>query len=621
MSSKIPQVAYIPSAEKTRNKFDLSNDNITTSDFFRIKASRIIECCPRESFKLSTETLIRLRPLAVPTFGRVNHYLRWFWVPCRTLCRGWNEFIAQTPFYDCNGGGTQLLTKTPIFKNSDVVQMFINNATQVTPVQNTLCEVTPQSGTPDIVATTAISGTSWTTYRLTLTKIGKAFVDTLQNLGYNINWSAQDTTEFSSLPLLAYMRVIADYYLNPQYVSQAQVFFSNINGENTMGNIQQNLSVFLQFFPGFSNYDPDYFVSAWDNPIAPNNVTFNPLIQIEDITRDTASGKFSGVTNYPLLSPNNTPSVFGLNSGSPVDSPLYLTDYIVKSLRVVTNYAIRNNVAGYKFWDRLEAEYGSVMDYKEKGTSLYIDTDVTNVQISPVVSQSDTQGAELGALGGYGIGSSSMKEIEFDTKDEFGYLIAMSSIVPSIGYYQGTKRENTHITPLQFFRPDFDSLGVQALTVGEVFSSQFCGDAYNNEIMLQQDVEPYKIFGYTPRYSEYKVAQDTLSGDFRVYSKTSQNSVNSYHLLREVGNEFDFSIEGYSTLLKHNSQFSKGENTQFDRIFANPDNGDSDHFIMIHHHKVHAWRNMKSMAETIFDDEDLEHNKKVEVQYNGSQLN
>lgn len=616
MSSKIPKVAYIPSAEKTRNKFDLSNDNITTSDFFRIKASRIIECCPRESFKLSTETLIRMSPLAVPTFGRVNHYMRWFWVPCRTLCRGWNEFIAQTPYYDVNGGGTQLLTKTPIFKNSDVVQMFINNATQVTPVQGTLATVTPQGSISDIVASTAIdSNNQWTNYSLSLTKIGKAFVDTLQNLGYNINWSAQDETEFSALPLLAYMRVIADYYLNPQYVSQAQVFFSNINGENTMTNIAQNLTVFLQFFPGFSNYDPDYFVSAWDNPIAPNNNTFNPSIIVDDITNP----------NYPRSGvetiTNGTP-VVGSDMGGSL-SPVVngLSDYIVKTLRIVTNYAIRNNIAGYKFWDRLEAEYGSVMDYKEKGTSLYIDTDVTNVQISPVVSQSDTQGAELGALGGYGIGASSMKEIEFDTKDEFGYLIAMSSIVPSIGYYQGTKRENTHVTPLQFFRPDFDSQGVQALTVGELFSSQFCGDAYNSEVLLASLVEPQNIFGYTPRYSEYKVAQDTLSGDFRVYSKSSQNSVNSYHLLREVGNEFDFAVDGYANLFRHNFNFAKGENTQYDRIFANPDNGDSDHFIMIHHHNVHAWRNMKSLAETIFDDEDLEHNKKVEVQYNGSQLN
>lgn len=610
MASKIPQVAYIPSAEKTRNKFDLSNDNITTSDFFRIKPSRIIECCPRESFKLSTESLIRMYPLAVPTFGRVNHYMRWFWVPCRTLCRGWNEFIAQTPYYDVNGGGTQLLTKTPIFKNSDVVQFFGQNATTPGPYQGFFAFVTPQGSTPDARIASVISGGSWTVTDINFTKHGRALIDTLQNLNYNINWSVEDDTEHSALPLLAYMRVIADYYLNPQYVNLAQVFFSNINGENIFNNITQNIGIFIQFFPGFSNYDPDYFVSAWDNPISPNEYSFNPPININDVTT-LPYGYGDNVISDPA---NPTPVIPGQVTN--------LSDYIIKSLRIVTNYAIRNNIAGYKFWDRLEAEYGSIMDYKEKGTSLYIDTDVTNVQISPVVSQSDTQGAELGALGGYGIGASQMKEIEFETKDEFGYLIAMSSIVPSIGYYQGTKRENDHITPLQFYRPDFDSQGVQAITVGEVFSSQFSGDAYNSEIsQYSGDVEQSKVFGYTPRYSEYKVSQDTLSGDFRVFSRSSQNSVNSYHLLRETGNEFDFNSDGYSQLLKHTPTFARGENTQFDRVFANPDDGESDHFILIHHHNVHAWRNMKSMAETIFDDEDLEHNKKVEVSYNGSQMN
>lgn len=620
MSSQIPSVAYIPSGIKKRSKFDLSNDNITTSDFFRIKPSRIIECCPRESFKLKTETLIRMYPLAVPTFGRVNHYMRWFWVPARSLMRGWNEFISQTPFYDAVSGSTSVLSSVPIFKNSDVVQLFGKSATQAGPLYQVLAKTT--IGTADAVIASAPTGTppTWTTTSIVFTKLGRAFIDTLQNLGYNINWSVADETEYSALPLLSYMRVIADYYLNPQYVNQAQVFFNMSSGDNLFYYIDTNFATFMHFFPGFSNYDPDYFVSAWDNPIAPNTVNSNPQIDIDDITKASVSGKFSVVTNNISSSPNQTPSVIGFNSGSITDTPLYLTDYIVKSLRVVTNYAIRNNVAGYKFWDRLEAEYGSVMDYKEKGTSLYIDTQVTNVQISPVVSQSDTQGAELGALGGYGLGASTMKEIDFETKDEFGFLIGMSSIIPSIGYYQGTKRENTHITPLQFFRPDFDSQGVQALRIGEVMASQFNGDSYNTEVY--QNLTPIgqnDIFAFTPRYSEYKVATDTLSGDFRVYSKTSQGSVNSYHLLREVANEFDFATDGYD--VKHDPNFAHGDNTQYDRIFANPDSGETDHFILIHHHEVHAWRNMKSMAETIFDDEDLEHNEKVEVQYNGSQLN
>ena len=287
MSAKIPQVAYIPSAIKARNKFDLSNDNITTSDFFRIKPSRIIECCPRESFKLSTETLIRMSPLAVPTFGRVNHYMRWFWVPARTLCRGWNEFISQTPFYDTNGGGTQLITKTPIFKNSDVVNLILHSATDATdPYFEHFAEIPGAGVTGDAVIATVGTGTpaTWTSTPVKFTKSGRALIDTLQNLGYNINWSAADTTEFSALPLLAYMRVICDYYINPQYVNLAQRFFTNFDGENVFNHFIAQLPLFIQFFPGYSNYDPDYFVSAWDNPIAPNNTTFNPSILVEDIT-------------------------------------------------------------------------------------------------------------------------------------------------------------------------------------------------------------------------------------------------------------------------------------------------------------------------------------------------
>ena len=86
--ASFPQKAVIPTAVKTRSRFDLSNDNITTSDFFRIKPSRILECIPGDSINIQSESLIRMYPLAVPTFGRMNHFMRWYWVPMRTLMKG-----------------------------------------------------------------------------------------------------------------------------------------------------------------------------------------------------------------------------------------------------------------------------------------------------------------------------------------------------------------------------------------------------------------------------------------------------------------------------------------------------------------------------------------------------
>lgn len=179
-----------------------------------------------------------------------------------------------------------------------------------------------------------------------------------------------------------------------------------------------------------------------------------------------------------------------------------MTDYIVKALRQVTNYCVRNNIAGYKFWDRLQAEYGAVLDYKEKGTSLYIDTISTKVKIAEVISTSDTQGAELGSLGGQALGFSENNGFNFET-DEPGFLVAVSSIIPVIEYYQGVDRMCLHKTPLDFFHPDFESMGVAAIQGQELFGSQFCADSGDGMV---QGNELNKVFGFAPRYYEYKTA-------------------------------------------------------------------------------------------------------------------
>ena len=53
--------------------------------------------------------------------------------------------------------------------------------------------------------------------------------------------------------------------------------------------------------------------------------------------------------------------------------------------------------------------------------------------------------------------------------DEYGYIIMVSSIVPKTSYYQGQDRSTMHQTRLDFWTPEFDSMGVQALSNREIF--------------------------------------------------------------------------------------------------------------------------------------------------------
>lgn len=640
MSTRFPQQVNIPTAVTHRSKFDLSGDNITTSDIFKVKPSKILECIPGDSIDLSTESLIRMYPLTRPLYGRMNHFSRWFWVPMRTIMKGWNNFIEQTPFQS-ESTGSIILNSVPYFTNADIVQFFAQSLVPDTPVYGNWCFLV-SSVNPDAVIYVDDGGYQYDvyTYLLSLsalpsgviqtdngyfrisikfTKQGRAFLDLLQNLGYNINWSCLDNRQLSALPLLAYLRVFSDFYVSPQYIDGLQDFF-NLTTGNMFSQIDYLSERLYELVPGFSNFDPDYFVSAWDHPSAPNDLLGGMNIRIPDIT-------------LPNVAPDDRSEVFvsnGSNVGTPVlrsgsaqNTPSQITQYILNQLRATTNYALRHNIAGYKFWDRLKAEYNVTMDYKEKGTSLYLDSIVTPIKISEVVSQSDTEGAALGDYAGKGLGYTEGKSIHFESENEFGYLICISSIVPATGYYQGTIKENTHLTPLSFFHGDYDQQGVQAIRLSELYSSAFVAqqlEDLTNEENISQDFDPDRIFGYIPQYAEYKRGTDTLTGDFRVNSRSSDGAINSWHLLRIVANEFDRDLDQDSSLLVHSLNFIQGDNAQFDRIFANTSD-EYDHFIIVHHHEIHATRNMKSLADSLFDDEQLQHSQKTEVANNGQMFN
>lgn len=648
--ANFPDKVRIPTAISDTSRFDLSGDTITTSDIFKVKPSFIMECVPHDKVSINVETLIRSYPIAVPTYGRYVHQNRFFWVPMRTLMRGWNEFIEGSP-YQGDGTGSVIINRVPSFLNSDVVAMFLRSLIPNTPLTGLFCKYinTPDSADAIIMFSDDGSYEGRVEYALrdyedissntipnsipvedfnaycnevpvVFTQSGRAFIDLLQNVGININWSMYDQRRISALPMLAYLRVFADYYCSPQFISGIQHFFTLTNG-NPFDDIDRWEEILHEIVPGFSCYNPDYFVSAWNNPAGPNqNLSGQVPYSVDISTSDT------GLRSSVEADSGGNPALYnalGQNQGVNL-----LTQYILNRLRSTANYAYRNNIAGYKFWDRLKAEYGAVLDYKEKGTSLYIDTVSTPIQISEVISTADTDNAVLGDLAGKGFGYSRQDHVvSFDSEEEFGYIICISSIVPITDYVQGTVREATHISRMDFYHADFDQQGTQAIEVPELYSSAFVGrqlfEANDGSLDWKSNFSIGRNFAFSPVYSEYKRGTSRLSGDFRLNSRSSGGATNAYHAFRLVAQEFD-NDANYSNDqgegLRHDLNFVQGNNAQFDRIFANSD-PDFDHFQLFHHFQVIATRKMKSLADSIFDDEALRHNEKTEVQNGGSMFN
>ena len=120
-------------------------------------------------------------------------------------------------------------------------------------------------------------------------------------------------------------------------------------------------------------------------------------------------------------------------------------------------------------------------------------------QTSGTDSTSDTA---QGNLAGKGVAVNSTPSFKRHFK-EHGYIIGILSIMPKPSYQQGCPREYFKFSKFDFYFPEFDRLGEQPILEREIFDSP--KDTASND----------RVFGYTPRYAEYRYAPNRVCGEFR----------------------------------------------------------------------------------------------------------
>ena len=258
--------------------------------------------------------------------------------------------------------------------------------------------------------------------------------------------------------------------------------------------------------------------------------------------------------------------------------------------------------------------FGKSLDAEKLNRSLYLGASMQDVQIGDVMSTADTEGANLGSYSGKGL-SYGNGSFEYST-DEYGLFIILTSLIPSVGYFQGVDRNVKHISKLDFWTPEFDSLGAQAVSASELYVPEFYNSNYAG---LDQ-----QVFGYLPTYYEYKVKNDKVTGNFRINSINGTsagapaefNAANSWYLMRVFDNQ-DFTS---SSNIVHSAAFldAKNDMSQYKRIFYNTKASAPDNFTVIHNFEIASFAPMKSLFDTYeFEDK----GKKVTEDVNGVPMN
>lgn len=628
--------AQVNTAITDNTKLDLGHQHITTANFMQLNVDYIREMVPGEKIDCKMETFARMNPLTVPTFGRASIRNRAFFVPFSSIFRGWNDFLTDNVHYASDGfqGSASTLTWVPRVTNSTLAACFTGSITSSVTGAGMLYGTTDPNY--DVTWTSAGANYNYTVK-------GRQAIKMLEALGYKIDWTkvnviGANDPQFSAMPLIAMAKIFTDWYFPQQYMNltafERLKFLTTYDvaaGPIVLSALDVREILLLC---AYVCYDSDYFVSAWDTPNQPNAGNYSSdfkLVNLDSVNDTlgytgsvvasryytekgyvtnnsgsaTADNRLGGA-DAPYIVPMIavTDSVGGSNKAL---QPTPISEYLLHGLHALTDFMKRNQLAGSRVFDRYLARFGKALPAEKLNRSRYLGAAMQNLQIGDIMSTSDTSGAELGKFAGKGI-SYGNGHFDYST-DEFGYFIVLSSIVPATGYYQGVDRQVMRVGKTDFWQPEFDSLGVQPITANELYlptAPEYATMTGNAE---------EQIFGFTPRYADYKVAHDQLTGNFRLPSIQAGhlNAGDAWHMMRKFAGA---SFMGDYKNCVHTPDFIYGytDPYQYNRLFYYDQDGAPDNITLIHNFEIASYAPVKALYDTYeFEDK----GKKVTLQTNG----
>ena len=125
------------------------------------------------------------------------------------------------------------------------------------------------------------------------------------------------------------------------------------------------------------------------------------------------------------------------------------------------------------------------------------------ISFSEVLSTSDTvnggTGSPVGEMAGHGIAALRTRPYK-RFFEEHGYMLSFMCVRPVAVYMNRVPRHFLRRDYEQYWQKELEVMGDQAITNFEVYG---------------QSATPSTVFGYIPRYDEYRHAESFVSGEFR----------------------------------------------------------------------------------------------------------
>lgn len=573
----------------SRNAFDLSHRHMFTSQIGELLPVFYQWCNPNETFKLSYDGMTRTAPLNTAAFTRLRENIQFFFVPFQCLWRYFEQTVnnmtkgqaGQSISMIANSqiAPQSLSTSLPYVNYKDLRDVIryvytysvevlsayystLDSASEATATgfydyvrdslvvtddsRNELFNAVFFNGQYRYVAIAKLLNSlgygnfssvithdlfAVSTVYLEQEQIRDFQKEAFLNSKYSLKFDGvfKNSPNLSVLPLVAYHKIVNDYYRYRQWQSY-ESWTSNLDfmtPNSSMSYLStgplaspngwkdnQNTIFDLEF----SNLPIDYFTGVLpraqygeESAVAINSdgdaSSIFGFSDLKFVNRTVAGDVSYGGTTDPQLAvklPNgSSPLTMGTFKTTDISSSGTLKISALRSAVALQKYKEIQNANDWSFEEQVLAHFG-IKPSCDEHKSRFIGGADSTIGISQQINNNFADGAmpEIKAIGEGGLHCTSNFK-----SDTYGIIIGIYRCTPQLDYsHVGIDRNLYKTDASDFPLPELDSVGMQTQYRSEVSAPDICASS--------APIDMSATYGYAPRFCELKTSFDRYDGGF-----------------------------------------------------------------------------------------------------------